>query len=594
MSALSPSLRRRHCKEPPSTAVAVSALFESNYDLARMVVGAAVGNAEYNGALSVLYQLNRRMRALVCEHLAQWRATLEVMRDQTVARSLDLTRLVHTEDSCAVSVDRMERELSRMMLRFEGVLDKAFGQGFTDEYGPVAAACSVYSARVCASMHLRQCVLCHQPYTRCNGNQRLGTDPGGLFARHTAGPARYTFAHGRCILEHCASVTRGAVLRSDRLITHRWRAWNVNDILTAMCAYCDEGKGFAHSSYVNYISEQKNRFDVNAPTEGTAPSTTDVVLVWVKPLDGVVGYADTAMGALGLSESRLCRHLEQARDHTERQQQLKDVKALTLREMERQLTDVRRGEVRRRLGALHASHTSRWGTVEELDALHPRALERTGIAMYIDDGYSRLNGADLDAIARRVALLNRFVETWSGKVRIRQSTLDFVLAQDELWITPWPLGGLEMHLMLAAERAFDFVQVLDAFEPKHYSLCKLSVAGVCDHLWKVEVETRWPKAPVRLTYTLERNDLVRARAVLEELGCAQPLPAITAEGGADTLRVLIDCALQTTITVGGKRVISHAARAQAYALLGMPFALLAHMRGLGNWSSNSSQGPWDW
>lgn len=597
--ATSPSLRRKRvadASEPPTEAqVAVGQLLANNNDLWPLLVAAIVGKHEYNPLMAALYATCREARDDVRTAQQSWRGELDTLRDEVVAKTMDVRLPANAYGLGTNQLEQSERALARAVVRFEAVLDGAFGHGFVHNYGLGSCMCSVYSPRVVCAMKRRVCVLCDHhlmgdrevvTYNRMNDAVRMG---------------QYTFAHARCLLEHC--VTVGNVDNPQRMhtggkITHRWREWIPGDLFAAMCTYGRGPHAFSPTNYVTYV----NSPNVATFSEPPGGPHTEHALLWVKPCTDVVRWRDTVAGALGIDAAELQRCIQQGRLRAATMKEAMERKRLIGLRAETERVQARAGDVRLRLGMLHSSRAIPWATIEEVRALHPRALERTLIQAYVHypglGGVPRqasANQVGLERVVEAVMLLGRLCKPPFGK--LGPATLDFVMADDGLW-SAWSearhnqgLGAILASMRLT--RAVDFVHMLDAFTKDDYLITRVRVSSDQRH-WRVSAEVRWARAGsrpintalrvVHTTYTLARSDLVKARARLEELGVdgQEPLfrmqPPTVAEVA---LNAMINEGLKTNVVLrSGKRYAVHPGRGIAYELLGMSAALNAQMRGV--------------
>jgi hypothetical protein len=345
---------------------------------------------------------------------------------------------------------------------------------------------------------------------------------------------------------------------------------------------------------------------VNSPNVATfseppGGSHTDQALLWVKPHADVVAWRDTAVGALGIDSDELSRCLAKARARAETLRQAQEQRRQIGLRAETERVQARVGDVRLRLGMLHSSHAIPWATIEELGALHPRALERTLIKGYVLlSGVDRVtrhasaNQAGLEQIVEAVMMLGRLCQPWSGK--LGAATLDFVMGDDDLW-SAWSdaryiHGSGNVLASMRLTRAVEFVHTLDAFTKGDYRIARVHVPSDLRH-WRVSAEVRWPATTFRplgaelrvvhTTYTLARSDLVKAGARLEELGVDGQAPwsgMQNTAAAAAALTAMINEGLKTNVVLrSGKRYAVHPGRSIAYKLLGMGAALNAHLRG---------------
>lgn len=582
--ATSPSLRRKRVAgamqpDPPSKeAVAVGNMLASCSDIWPLLVTCMVGRREHNVTLAALYATCEDARAAVKNAQAEWRKALTDLRDQVV----DKTAALRAAHSVPVAERELkERALARVTLKMNHMLRDAFGHSFVKDYGMQAAMCSLYSPKVVSCMHSRTCVLCNVPITPSDNRSR-----GGFFGMvsamgdSTGWSGRYTFAHARCVHEQCATISYGVPLHNEKSITHRWRSWVPGDAFAAMCAYCPATE-IKPSAYVAHVNNGRETGpagsrvpEVDPQVNPAHPWAATPLSLWVSPMKDVVEWRDTAMGALEVRSNDMEAIVQRAEEMQRKMQRKRERRAIVMQQREREAECARRGDVRRVLGKLHVQNKAPWATLEQLEELHPMALERVGIGGYVQE-HGR--AADLELIGESTALLSRFVMATATQ-RISAPTLNFVLNQAELW---GPKNGLDSAARsLRNQRAVDFVHMLNAFGPNNYKFKRIRLAPDRS-VWTMLVTANWHGKSVRAAYKLPRNALVAARAVLEEYHPEADMPSFADDAEPKAaLKFMIDTALGTNVVLKGRRYLWHPGREVAYELLGMQYMLLAHMRNL--------------
>lgn len=572
-SVTSPSLRRRTvATAPPSKqATAVGKMFDSNGDLWDVLVSSMVGQHKHNAALASLYATCRESRSAIRVAHGLWRQTLTDRRDDVMEATAALRTRVEEQEERADTFegrDTLERAVATAHLRMDATLLEAFGLDFANHYSRLCCNCSVYSPKVISAMHKRQCVLCEQPMQP----EYKATMQAGSRVREREAGGRYTFGHVRCVGEHCATVIHGVTMHNKKSITHRWRPWLPCDVFTALTAFCSATE-FRCSPYVKHV----NGGVVDGTTtmlvrRGAVPQT-----LWVQPMEDVVDWRDTVMGALDVDGDTLEWLLSQAIELQKTLHAKRQIKIEKTQERDELAKQARVGNVRRLIGCLHSNDKIAWKTLDELEALHPMALDRVGVMRYVCE-----NGrvADHEAMGEAIAMLSRFV-TVAPRVQISEPTLDFVLNQTVLWANQ-RVGDQPMRA-LTNQRARDFVHLLDVFTPAKYHIRKVKISrSFCT--WSVSLLTWWSGKQVHTNFTLSRAEVLQSRAQLEQVGCDPTrLPRLDVGGMKDPIEALssmINEALCVNVTLLGKRYATHPCRSVAYSLLGMQYSLLARMRNL--------------
>ena len=582
MEAASPSLRR-----PPNVGGAASRPrpfhfdAENNDDLPVLLVAGLVGKREYDAALRVYCQLNRRFLQAATDALDAWLANLTEERQGMVDSERAREDAVLVGDD--TSADQHDRRAAIHELKLNQMLDGAFGESFASAYG-AQTRCSIYSPKVFAAMRLRRCVLCRRSI-----NAR---SPAAYDRRGWTSEVSFTFAHATCqqkhyfVLGHRSPMTtalqlcthdrtirrggggEGACSLKDEqaMITASFRPQAARAVWKALAVYHLTPEHTFNPS--NLWRSLDNGRRERRPQH--APETAGEVH-WLRPLDDLVKREDTLLGALNVSDEKTDRAIARANTYVA---WLVEQRART--EERRQQAEARRHAERRgqtlaRLGLMHSQGTSPWATVAEIARVHPRALERLGITTFMDNGRSSCGAATcLQAVSKRIVFLARLC----GTPPISSETLDFMMDCDEAWATFDRADLGRVHVI--EDRMVDFAKFLNGMAAHQVRIDDVSVGWhfkltITPPPYTVDVGSLWARVhnPVSIRVQVDYDKLRWARAHLEELGCTTPIPNLMQtqwepDLRTPLLRTLIECALETPLADG---TTTRKARHIAYYLL---------------------------
>ena len=498
-------------------------MFNACCEIPTLLVTAVVGDFVYFEAMLLYARLNKQFEKEVKAIVQQWCNAYKRMKNEWIDQTLQFVTTRIVPKGSFMRLNEMKR-----------IIDAAFGAGFCFKYGSSAYAVSEYTPRSYVSMARRRCVICSRALTTTS----------------LVHSANFCFAHVECQRRYCVSRPADDIALADGSLHNShpirlgWHDDQPTDVSAAMVFF--NPRGFVAKTGQELMSSMSPLVRVHNEFHQSHAlvSQQEPVVIWLRPLKGVVGLEDTLAGALKLDVAAVQACFTQARAWRLKLIEERDERVNVIRAARSEAARERRAELRLAMGA----SSIRWRTPEDVMAFHPNAWTATMLDEFLSPCRSP---PMLWMVMGRI----EFLDLMLGDSNLSNATVQFFMNELALFEFPEHRHDIEYSMLPSVVKQID-------------SLCasQCTVHGISKRpeYLRVFITTRWNTDSTSLQFPVAWHTIWTAGARLEKAG--QTTVNINASQTEQELLVDFRTLIELTLSTAG-------CRGDAYELLGLRGAM---------------------